>query len=52
LSQNRDEKSYLNIIAKLEAQGGSGALVALEMRKRKEQLFPLGVEWDSSKFDS
>lgn len=52
LSQNRDEKSYLNIIAKLEEQGGSAALVASEMKKRKASLFPDGVEWDWTKFDS
>ena len=52
LSQNRDEKSYLNIISRLEEQGGSSALIANEMKKRKSELFPPGVEWDSSKFDS
>ena len=52
LSQNRDEKSYLNIISKLEEQGGQSALIALEMRKRHAELFPEGVEWDASKFDS
>jgi transcriptional regulator len=52
LSQNRDEKSYLNIIEQLEKQGGNGALVALEMKKRKEELFPPGVQWDPNKFDS
>lgn len=52
LSQNRDERSYMNIIARLEEQGGSEALVATEMKKRKEQLFPEGVEWDGNKFDS
>lgn len=52
LSQNRDEKSYLNIILKLEEQGGESALIALEMKKRKEALFPTGAEWDGSKFDS
>ncbi len=52
LSQNRDEKSYLNIIAKLEEQGGSAALVASEMKKRKAALFPPGVEWDGTKFVS
>lgn len=52
LSQNRDEKSYLNIISKLEAQGGNSALIALEMKKRKAELFPPGIEWDGSKFDS
>ncbi len=52
LSQNRDEKSYNNIISKLEEQGGNSALIALEMRKRKIELFPDGAEWDDSKFDS
>ncbi len=52
LSQNRDEKSYLNIISKLEEQGGNSTLIASEMRKRKAELFPVGVEWDGSKFDS
>lgn len=40
LSQNRDEKSYLNIISKLEEQGGSSGFVANEMIKRKSELFP------------
>lgn len=52
LSQNRDEKSYLNIISKLEEQGGNSAFIATEMKKRKAALFPPGVEWDASKFDS
>ena len=52
LSQNRDEKSYLNIISKLQEIGGSSALIAKEMKKRKTELFPVGIEWDASKFDS
>lgn len=52
LSQNRDEKSYLKIISKLEELGGNNALVAAEMKKRKAELFPDGIEWDGSKFDS
>lgn len=52
LSQNRDEKSYLNIISKLEEQGGNSALIAMEMQKRKGELFPPEAEWDESKFDS
>lgn len=52
LSQNRDEASYLNIIDKLEAEGGDSAAIAREMRKRKDSLFPAGVEWDASKFSS
>jgi transcriptional regulator len=35
LSQNRDEESYLNIISKLQAQGGYSAMVAEEMKKRR-----------------
>lgn len=50
LSQNRDEASYRNIIAQLEKEGGDNAYIAEEMKKRLEQLFPPGVEWDSSKF--
>jgi transcriptional regulator len=52
LSQNRDEKSYLNIISKLQTQGGNSALVAAEMKKRHADLFPAGAEWDANKFDS
>lgn len=52
LSQNRDEKSYLNIISKLTEQGGYSEMIAKEMMKRKAELFPEGVEWDASKFDS
>lgn len=52
LSQNRDEKSYLNIISKLQEIGGSSALIANELIKRKAELFPEGVEWDGSRFDS
>lgn len=52
LSQNRDEKSYTNIISKLEEKGGESALIAAEMRKRQSALFPPGVEWDPGKFDS
>lgn len=52
LSQNRDEKSYLKIISKLEEKGGNSALIAAEMIKRKPELFPPGIAWDSSKFDS
>ncbi|MBV6479176.1 MAG: Protease synthase and sporulation protein PAI 2 [Ignavibacteria bacterium] len=52
LSQNRDEKSYINIIARLEELGGDSALIAEEMKKRKDKLFPQGVEWDEGKFIS
>jgi transcriptional regulator len=52
LSQNRDEKSYVNIIEQLEKQGGNSAMVAVEMKKRKEELFPSGAQWDPTKFDS
>jgi transcriptional regulator len=52
LSQNRDEKSYLNIISKLDELGGNSALISNEMKIRKSELFPDGVEWDGSKFES
>ena len=39
LSQNKDEQSYRNIIARLEEKGGNSALVASEMKKRIELLF-------------
>jgi transcriptional regulator len=50
LSQNRDEQSYRNIIARLEERGGDSALVADEMKKRFQKLFPPGGEWDRSRF--
>lgn len=40
LSQDRDLKSYLNIIDKLKEQGESGRAVAIEMEKRTKELFP------------
>lgn len=52
LSQNRDEESYRNIISKLEVQAGNSAWIADEMKKRQAALFPPGVEWDDSRFDS
>jgi transcriptional regulator len=39
LSQNRDEKSYHNIIEKLEAKDADGKFIAGEMSKRTSQLF-------------
>lgn len=39
LSQDRDEKSYDNIIEKLEEKGESETVIATEMKKRKEKLF-------------
>lgn len=44
LSQNRDEKSYANIIRKLEQQSGDGAIIAAEMKQRETQLFKTGGE--------
>lgn len=52
LSQNRDEKSYLNIITELEKLGGESALIADIMKARKAALFPAEEVWDGSKFDS
>jgi transcriptional regulator len=39
LSQNRNEKSYNNIIAKLQEQSSDGKFIAEEMKKRQQQLF-------------
>src|SRR6186713_848710 len=39
LSQNRDEKSFHNIMSKLNEQGSDGKFIAEEMRKRQKQLF-------------
>jgi transcriptional regulator len=44
LSQNRDEKSYRNIMEQLEKRGGDSERVAYEMRKRVGMLFPSGQE--------
>ena len=52
LSQNRDEQSYLNIISKLQKIVVDSELIAQEMIKRKAEIFPEGILWDSSKFDS
>jgi transcriptional regulator len=39
LSQNRNEKSFHNIIAKLQEHGSDGQYIAEEMKKRQQQLF-------------
>lgn len=39
LSQNRNEKSFHNIMAKLQEQGSDGQFIAKEMKKRQQQLF-------------
>jgi transcriptional regulator len=39
LSQNRDEKSFDNIMHKLEHQDHDGKIIAEEMKLRKEELF-------------
>jgi len=40
LSQNRDEKSYENIIDHLKEQDADSKAIADEMQKRKSQIFP------------
>lgn len=40
LSQDRDEKSYENIIVQLRKQGESGQVIAGEMEKRQKDVFP------------
>ncbi|HEU5291206.1 MAG TPA: hypothetical protein VFU05_11215 [Cyclobacteriaceae bacterium] len=39
LSQDRDLKSYLNIIEKLKGQGENGQVIAAEMEKRTARVF-------------
>lgn len=39
LSQDRDEKSYDNIINHLKEQGENGQVIAAEMEKRKKEVF-------------
>jgi transcriptional regulator len=39
LSQDRDSKSYHNIIEKLKEQGNDGLVIAAEMEKRTKRLF-------------
>ena len=39
LSQNRNEKSFHNIMEKLNEQGSDGKFIAQEMKKRQHQLF-------------
>jgi len=40
LSQDRDAKSYQNIIDNLKPQGEDGRVIASEMEKRSDQVFP------------
>jgi len=40
LSQNRDKESYQNIQAELRKQGNEASVIADEMEKRTEQVFP------------
>jgi transcriptional regulator len=52
LSQNRDEESYLNIIAKLQERGGFNRMIAHEMEKRLELLFPRNTNQNKTKPDT
>ncbi|HEX7847290.1 MAG TPA: FMN-binding negative transcriptional regulator [Chitinophagaceae bacterium] len=40
LSQNRDEKSYDNIVKELKGQEGDGKIIAEWMEERKPKVFP------------
>lgn len=40
LSQDRDKKSYQNIIANLKDKGEDGIVIAAEMEKRTKDVFP------------
>jgi transcriptional regulator len=50
LSQDRDEASYLNIIARLNEQGGDGKQIAEEMKQRASQLFEKSRDIESNKY--
>ena len=50
LSQDRDPKSYENIKGKLKEQDKEGRVIAAEMEKRTEEVFPDDTGWDGSKF--
>lgn len=41
LSQNRDEKSYDNIVTELKKQDGDGKIIGEIMEKRKSKIFPV-----------
>lgn len=43
LSQNRDKESYQHIIEKLNKQDADGKVIADEMNKRTDQIFPCDV---------
>lgn len=49
LSQDRDAKSYQNIIKKLKEQDEDGRVIAAEMEKRAKDLFP---DWETDKNDA
>ena len=40
LSQDRDKKSYNNIIERLKEQGEDGQVIAAEIKKRTKEVFP------------
>ena len=42
LSQDRDARSYENIIKQLKDQGEAGQMIAVEMEKRTKTVFPDG----------
>ena len=52
LSQNRDEKSYHNIIGKLDSQDADGKKIADEMKNRTSQLFKEGKQQESGNLES
>jgi len=50
LSQNRDPKSYNNIIEELKKRDHNAVQIAEEMERRKRDLFPENEKWDPGKF--
>lgn len=43
LSQNRDRESFEHITEKLKEQGGDAGVIASEMEKRTEELYPRSI---------
>ena len=51
LSQNHNEKTYQNIIGKLETKDAGGKRIANEMKQRTSQLFKAGKQPESSNLE-
>lgn len=43
---------FIIVYSKINENGAYCEMVAKEMTKRREVLFPEGIEWDPTRFDS